>query len=355
MYCSESISRKITVLSFLAMITVVSIHSDPLPLMESPSNFCKNLSLISSMLKEWAVPYFYVVSGFFFARCYVQRTYRQFIIGKMHSLIIPYLLWGGVYGTIMMLPLEMAVNKLHGDSLLFNTRIGGGVLHTLDRIFGFFYSSPYDGALWYVRMLILFFALAPIWILILKRCNWILLVLGIFGVCFFKPGGGSHDVLFTIGSWSFDITFSSIAWLLLGMFIAARHLEERHCNSAIWLGIALCAINIIGALHGLQFDQRLWSLALLWFIWNLYDVMPNVLPAKLPYLFSLSFFCYCIHHPLCGYYGAAIRFCLGRASGASYLFQIVLIPLLVVLTGALIGMFLKNKFPRLYKVLNGGR
>ena len=245
MYCSESISRKITVLSFFAMITVVSIHSDPLPLMAAPSCFCRNLSRISSMLKDWAVPYFYVVSGFFFARCYAHRTYGEFMSGKVRSLIIPYLLWGGVYGTITMLPLEIAVNKFHGAPLLFNTRIGGGVLHTLDRFFGIFYSSPYDGALWYVRMLVLFFALAPIWIFILRRCDWLLFVLGVLGIFLFKIGGGQHDVLFSFGTWSFDITFSSIAWLLLGMFVASRHLEDRHSNCAIFFGIVLLLINII--------------------------------------------------------------------------------------------------------------
>lgn len=355
MYCRESISRKISVLSFIAMVTVVCIHSDPLPLMEDLDSFCTNLSVISSMLKEWAVPYFYVVSGFFFARCYMQRTYWQFMKGKVRSLIIPYLLWGGVYGTIMMLPLEMAVNKFHGDSLLFNTRIVGGVLHTLDRIFGIFYSSPYDGALWYVRMLILFFALAPIWIFVLKRCDWLLFVLGVVGVCVFMRGGDQHDILFSIGNWNFDITFSSIAWLLLGMFVASRHLEERHCNFAILLGIIGFVINLSLSPHGCQLVQRLWALALLWFVWNIYDVLPTVLPEKLPHFFTLSFFCYCIHHPLTGYYGASLRFLFGRTGSASYLMQIVLIPFFTVLTGVLVGMFLKNKLPRLYNVLNGGR
>lgn len=61
--CSEYTSRKIRVLSFLAMVTVVMIHSDPLSLTENPNAFIRRFSFVAGLLKLWAVPLLYAPKG----------------------------------------------------------------------------------------------------------------------------------------------------------------------------------------------------------------------------------------------------------------------------------------------------
>ena len=70
----EKISRKITVLSFLAMVSVVYIHHNAIGTFEPAQWNAIIQGLLTRGISDWAVPFFFVVSGFWFASSsYVQE------------------------------------------------------------------------------------------------------------------------------------------------------------------------------------------------------------------------------------------------------------------------------------------
>ena len=66
----NTVSRKIKVLSSVAMVAVVMIHSHALGTFERPAPWCLFLqTFLFRAITSWAVPFFFVVSGYFFAKC----------------------------------------------------------------------------------------------------------------------------------------------------------------------------------------------------------------------------------------------------------------------------------------------
>lgn len=62
-YCSETTSRKIAVLTTLATVAVVIVHSNSLESIRTPSwAFWAGNAI--AFLQHWAVPFFFMVSGF---------------------------------------------------------------------------------------------------------------------------------------------------------------------------------------------------------------------------------------------------------------------------------------------------
>lgn len=72
---AENISKKMTVLSFCAMLSVVLIHSTSCLTVEHPARwnlFCQYL--ITRSFTYWAVPFFFLMSGYWFAKSdYISR------------------------------------------------------------------------------------------------------------------------------------------------------------------------------------------------------------------------------------------------------------------------------------------
>lgn len=93
----EKISRKITVLSFLAMVSVVYIHHNAVGTFEPARWNAIIQGFLTRGISDWAVPFFFMVSGFWFARSrYVEDElggYRKLILKRMKTLL-PLILFG---------------------------------------------------------------------------------------------------------------------------------------------------------------------------------------------------------------------------------------------------------------------
>ena len=93
----EKISRKITVLSFLAMVSVVYIHHNGVGTFERARWNAIIQGFLTRGISDWAVPFFFMVSGFWFARSrYVEDElggYRKLILKRMKTLL-PLILFG---------------------------------------------------------------------------------------------------------------------------------------------------------------------------------------------------------------------------------------------------------------------
>lgn len=347
-YCSADLSRKITILSFLAMVTVVCIHSDPLELMDNPSVAARMFSRGFDLLKLWAVPFFYMVSGYFFSRRIdvgKEIQYGKLVSSKWRGLILPYLLWGGIYGTIVSLPLIVATNRKVGNPIWQRSVFdgGGGFFGVVDRMFGLVIDqSPANGALWFLRVLIIFFLLAPLWIFIYRRAFGLLV-----GIAFILMGSPY------MGFGDYFVKMPSVGWILVGM--CAGKLKLDVAKPSIWLvmlpAIGLGYLSWIGCGH---WADVAWEFAVIAVIWRCYDWLNISAPAELPRVMHLSFWIYCMHHWIAGYTGAAFRMVLGRGE-LSYWIQIVSIPTITIGVCVLSAKLIEKFMPRVFSILNGAR
>lgn len=91
MQVTESLSRKIKVLSFWAMISVLFIHSNTLGAFPEAASWNVFLQrFLTRALSSWAVPFFFIVSGFWFANGKYDGWY-SFLQKKVKTLLFPYI------------------------------------------------------------------------------------------------------------------------------------------------------------------------------------------------------------------------------------------------------------------------
>ena len=147
----RSISDILRCASFLGAVCVVAIHANV--------DGCWSYRALTF----WAVPYFFLVSGFFFGiSSYVRnggdRGYGQLLHKKVRGLFIPYIVWS-LIALVIGTPLVVMNNYIYGHSLLDRTVFEGrSVLTILDATFGICRDSPQPlGVLWFVRTLMFFF------------------------------------------------------------------------------------------------------------------------------------------------------------------------------------------------------
>lgn len=131
-------SFKISLVSFFAMCAVVSWHigDDGGVLMR----------WLAPVITVWSVPWFFFVSGVFFVYSIQKVSLGRFMIVKVKSLVIPYVVW---------CVLGFVVLSLMGVKLPLNVC----AIFALDRL-----HPVGDHPMWYIRALIIIFTLAiPIW------------------------------------------------------------------------------------------------------------------------------------------------------------------------------------------------
>lgn len=367
-YCSDIASKKIKILSFLATISVVIIHTNALesnrevPIAWWIGNFI-------GYAQRWAVPFFFVVSGFFLHRVVnakVHFSICDFLKKRVKTLLIPYLCWGAVYGTVTMTPLLYVVAIVHkASSPLSHTVFTGGVWHTIDCVVGITCSAPPNGALWYLRMLILITFTSPLWLWIFSRTRWLGIVISLLLICL-TPLSVIDEVPVEITFLKlFNIDINAIGWVFLGITISVLKLEVIPPRR----GVVVICVVLWATLTFLPLPFKyldapvspcvrvLHRVAPIMFIivfWRLVDWFEGVFPQKLFSYSGLGFWIYCMHHPITGYVSAGFHMLLGYSIYESICYQAV--GWIVVLGICTCFYFIiQKRFPRTFVVLTGGR
>ena len=152
---NQELSNNIRIASLLCTLMVIFRHSRNLIAFWGTENITNTCSFIEngvSTLTEIAVPYFFLVSGFFFFRSsYSNKAdYSAMIIKKCKTLLIPYIIWNII---------GFAVLWLAGSWVNDNPTS----VNSLAAFFEGLLRSDYDGPLWYVRNLMMMMALVPIY------------------------------------------------------------------------------------------------------------------------------------------------------------------------------------------------
>ena len=135
---SKYASAKIRLISFFAMWAVVSWH------VGADGGTLKRY--LCPLLCFWSVPWFFFASGVFFVYSIQKRTWFQFLVCKLRSLLIPYVIWCLV---------GAGYKALVSENISFDVCS----IFALDRL------HPIgDGPMWYIRALMIIFTISiPIW------------------------------------------------------------------------------------------------------------------------------------------------------------------------------------------------
>lgn len=282
-----------------------------------------------SLLTEIAVPYFFIISGFFFFRIsYTVDDYLWMIKKKFHSLFIPFVFWN-VIGAGFLLFID--AGKI-GDSLL-------SCITNLLR-------SDWYGPLWYVRDLMILMLLYPVYGWLFRINNGIL-----YSVC----------ILISFYYWipvdSSILSTESILFFLIGGVLS-------NCPKAF------------------EYRLPLWSLCLLAFVW--FGTCAHIIPILSVYMHRMNILIgVVVFWQLLNFLGERVRCCIiplteysfllyvmhaypmkaiKRLAGAVFygndvaaLLTYLFLPLLVAVLIYYVGRVCKRLFPHAFSIVLGGR
>lgn len=142
--------------------------------------------IINSFFREQSVPIYYFISGyvFFYNVDFCKQVYKKKLQNRVHSLLIPYIMWNAIALGIIFLKGYFAPNLFNGASQIvsnFSFRDLIGCFSWFDT--GIVNDQPINGVLWFVRNLIIICLLSPLIYLLVKNKKYIAII--IFGLLWF--------------------------------------------------------------------------------------------------------------------------------------------------------------------------
>ena len=333
-------SRKIDALGFVCACLVVAIHTKG-----------EDGGFVVDFIKHFAniaVPFFFTVSGYFIARhfndqgCWLRESRK-----RVRTILVPYLIWC-LLTALAVLPLSLMCDMIQGK------KFGASVSTTALNLFGFdFRSTPQANQLWYLRCLMVFVLMLPLFRFICRSRR----MLGVALFLVWMISGGIvwwgealHSGLRGFLMWG--ASTEGLFYCLTGMAIGSGLLQMKslpHAYSFILLGFGLAVLlaEVLG-MDGHQFPFSLKSVyvpPILVSVWNLWPDMR--LPA---WTSHLSFPIYVMHVIFTSYTGAIARF-LDIKGAVIFLVQwVICIALTIVVTCSI-----RRLFPSFSGWVFGGR
>lgn len=162
-----------------------------------------------------------------------------------------------------------------------------------------------------------------------------------------------------------SLKLGSVGWFCVGMGIAQLGIEKYKMHNWCFyaVGVGWVSIAILGALESSYFlemdivTKHLLPVCSLWgilFWWGFYDRVQILKKEKLPECFRMTFWVYCLHGVITGWFLASILFLLGKSEWVAMLASGVSICGSIVVS-LVAGFLIKRQFPTIYGILSGGR
>jgi len=272
--------------------------------------------------------------------------------------MFPYFCWA-LIGTVMTIPLTLTCNILQGKSLWSNSFVEKGnytFFGCIDQIFGIVETGPIDnGPLWYVRVLLLLFLISPLFMLVYKSSKLPILevIIALILIVFFKSAYKFGD---------FELRLWAIPYFIIGM--AAAKIDFWEKRIPVWLCILCGTCYVLFAVYEsmvhISILKPYWILSYPWKVYcaiifwaGLYDVCSKQADRIVKYI-PMTFFIYCLHQPVLGYFRSFSRFFFCD-SGTVLLLNCILSFLLTLTLCIFISKIFERICPKTYKFLIGGR
>jgi len=331
---NPSLSEKLRVATLIATILVVIRHAANIqaffPAWNMPEKLCAFESG-SVFLTDVAVPFFFFISGFFFMRhsYYGMNHYWEMIQKKAKTLWIPFVIW-----------------NLIGASVLFFHDKDGIMGNSLVSCFHNFLMSYWYGPLWYVRDIMLYMILWPLygW-MYHKYCQSLMVALILYlmwtrwwvgGIELFS---GEGMVFFLLGGMvqmhSFILEYKPKA-ILTYIFLLAWIVSSFFFDSWDWTIHRICLLIGLPA------------------FWFSIDLFPTKVRNYCLKLAPYSFLIYVTHFYLQKAIKVSVAYFFPENVWVA-LFVFFLVPIVCVTAAVILGRFWKQRFPRSYSICVGGR
>ena len=352
-------SERIRAISFVCALMVVAIHCGSIPKgwwdgSCNMSAWIVGLQTIgTNTLARLAVPWFFVVSGFFLVKgldlsgaigirgkvCCVLSWWKRSVLKRILTLGIPYLLWNLIYYLFK----------------LSTGKYGFDVWHCLDQLTGYnFYDVPACGQLWYLRCVFFYVLCAPVFVaLFYGRVVGAMSIVALL-VCWLG-GIGLPIRYMQIVDFSYVMYFGAGIYLGLGDRGAGRWLQRLGLVPVVILIIAVVGVvfgSVSRNLYVYHACSQIMIIAGLPALWVLGDRI-LALTSRWRRLYGLSFFVYAMHVILVSLtYKVVSRFMPPIVyESIGYILKII-----VGMFGSIaIGQLLSRSLPRVLRVLCGGR
>lgn len=334
------VSEKLHTLSLLCACLVVFVHVGGPSEIGSAGWWFRYL--MGDGVSSIAVPYFFVVSGYFLGRSTARDGwYGTAVRKRIVSLLLPYCYWC-VIGMFVTLGFLVATNFAAHKFLLDG--VGQKAIYCLVRDVSPF-ASPNPGHLWYIRALFLFMVL-----------SWFL-VWGVrkFGVVLI---GALYVLSYSLNLWCAPawkpvwFGFVSLLWMpyfAFGIWLALREhplkVKGAYLNAAGILGLVLLVLIPVVEFNGHaagRYLQLIMIPLLLAGLWHWSFPIPSLRP-----LYSYAFPIYVLHMFVIIFFNVVVKSesCLAMTVRG-----------LVAIVGSVVCCFVMRKtMPRLTAALFGGR
>lgn len=320
------ISCTLSLVSLGAMVGVLWWHSICGSQMEE---------FLVPLLCTWSVPWFFFVSGIFFRHSIERKSLGTFSIGKVRSLVVPYLLWC-VIGCLI-------------SCWVSPERI------TIVKLFGLLGSPQWNRALWYLRALIFFCFLGVVlyWFVSrLKMMKWtafvlmfVPLVLVIHKYVIYIYGPNSSPIYFVLGIALSEKVLRDWRWGRHESLIGAACLLVAFSFRLIWFGLGY-RFSIMGGTFWSNCSTVFLIVGLLVLVRKFAQRLCAI--RLVSYCCSLTAFVYFMHKPInivlkgiMPEYNAELRF--------------VTFAVLSPVVYLAVGFAFKKCLPKAYAILSGGR
>jgi len=358
---TDYLSKKIKILSFLAIIFVVFQHAINFTGYIDPNSSYIGKANINTVMQyvlgygfaRIAVCLFFLLSAYLFYRNFALPLYGSKLISRVRILLVPYLLWSSI-GMVCIWILQ-SIPLFTG---YFSSLYTGLVIH---QPFSYYVKSIVNHGvsfqLWFLTDLMVYTLMAPIIYLSIKYIS-IFLILPAFLLWLFAiPLPPLFSFLYRGGF-----------FYLLGAYIAIHRIgvaQEKIKQIALFAVISWIIVLFIKTLVAFGLLQSVWlslqqidnmAIALgICAIWFLYDVwQPKKLMETILFCTPFTFFLYASHEPLLEIVKRVEVGIVGFTDWSLMVLYGGSVIIVVLLTlGA--GWLLKRFLPKLFGILTGGR
>lgn len=353
----DYLSRKIKILSFLAIIAVVYIHANSIePLAQRPGSVIEgdfNINsfvqvFITNGLARFSVPLFFCISGYLFFRLGGGDGINRFLVKitkRLKTIVVPFLIW--MYFWFFVTRLMLHIPFFEASVPFPKAGIDAA---TLWKFTTKLHLTPIAVHLWFLVHLFVYTLFGyPIFLLLRTRLAYLAFAAVFY---FFVQGDLSY-----VGA-------DSALFFMLGGFFAVRGIDMNYRISRPW-ALALLSTWVLLVAVKTALAYR-WSMpyfhqltvmlgvACVWFCYDHFMPSKQWLTGWLEKMADHTFFIYVAHYPLVIMTTASLLNYFGNTP-ANSLASFVIVPPLFIAGLILISALLRMAAPAFYGILTGGR
>ena len=340
MLITPYISKKIKVLSFVAIYFVLVIHT-AMPQAKEFVYFDFFQRFWGDYICRLYLPLFMSISGFLFYQNITdpsKQTWIEKYRRRFKSLFIPYVIWNVLFIAQMAILQYNPITSSWISKGITPFISSGSILQSLWLIF----TIPANLPLWFVRDLMVIVVFTPLIYYVIRKNYYVVLLV----------------ILFFFG-WKLQFAFN-LLFFMTGSILAIKNVNLEYKIKTYWFWI-LVLISIItgilltikGPITNLNFYLSVIPLLAIWFGYDfLYKngIRFNFLNGILPY----TFFIYVFHEPSLNIF-KKLLILIGNKVEFSYWLTYILSPVFMVLFAYIIGSILKKVVPVPYAIMVGNR